>query len=107
MLSFLASEPLLINRLFENITHEEEQILNEFNCPLLQLSNCLCLHAASCILRPVSILHECTNSCIFTTNRVQSIEREEVETAGLTFVHDYSNNSMYSLNIFNINSSLI
>ena len=73
-----------------------EPILDEFQCPLLDLSNIIYLYPVSFVLTPVSIVNSCSKSCTFKTNRTRQIEHEEVQTDDLDFEHDWSN-SLYSL----------
>ena len=82
-----------------------EQILDEFQCPLLNLSNVIYLYPVSLVLTPVSIVHSCSTSCTFKTNSTRQIKCEKVQTDDFDFVHDRSN-SLYSLNIYNINTNL-
>ena len=82
-----------------------EPILDEFQCPQLDLSNIIYLYPVSLVQTPL-IVHSCSTSCTFKTNRTRQIEYEEVQTDDFNFVHDRSN-SLYSLNIYNINTYLL
>ncbi len=55
------------------------------------------------VLSNVSMVHECTGQCTFSTApRPTIVEREAVELAtGLSYFHDYSNN-MFFLNIYSM-----
>ena len=75
-------------------------VLNEYSCPVLELSKTIFTTSSLNIQRPVCIVHECTPTCVFqdsTTSR--TIEREDFASTTLVFVHDLQNN-MYCLNVF-------
>lgn len=75
-------------------------LLNEFDCPLYTLS-CTIFPVVSCsIHKPVSMVHECGNSCVFKAVRnVSMTEREQIETSQCVFTHDW-NNPLYCRNVF-------
>lgn len=57
-----------------------------------------------CISHSVSVMHECSVSCVFRhVNTTATVERREVRTRKLCFVHDFSNN-LYSLNVYCMHS---
>ena len=62
-----------------------EPILDKFQCPHLDLSNIIYLYPVSLVLTPVSIVHSCSMSCTFKTNRTRQIEHEEVQTDDFDF----------------------
>ena len=97
----------IIMRLFEPVTSESnERICDEFNCPILELTNNIHLCLVSQVLTPVSIVHSCTESCKFKTTSTMTrlVEREQIPIGDITFEHDWTN-SFYCLNIYNINTS--
>ena len=80
----------------DSVTH----IVNEYNCPLLDLSRTIFTTPGRNIQHTVSIVHECGTSCCFKqTNTVQNIERQEITRTNLTFDHDWSN-TLYSYNVY-------
>ncbi len=73
---------------------------NEFDCPLLMLTNLLYCINSHKIQNPVSIIHECTDSCKFITTTISStVEHEHLHTSGPSYYHDTSN-KMYCLNVY-------
>ena len=80
-------------------------VTNEFDCPLLSLTTLFRCIPSHSIMQTVSIIHECTPSCVFKhTNTSTQVERETVVSQKLLFVHDYSNN-MFSFNVYCMHSS--
>ena len=77
-----------------------EEIINEFDCPLMELQDKFIMIIPSTIDHIINIAHECTESCTFRTHALcHTIERQDVLQNALTFAHDLKNN-IYSLNIF-------
>jgi hypothetical protein len=77
-----------------------ENLLNEYDCPILTMSNLVYCIPSTSVLYPVSVVHECNNSCVFVSGIIsRAVEHEKVDSAQLCYHHDWSNN-MYSLNIF-------
>ena len=75
-------------------------ITNEFGCSLLEPREGIQSFPPHYIVRPVSIIHECSATCEFKKTEVlQTVEREEVQVEQLTYEHDWSN-SHYCLNIY-------
>ena len=76
-------------------------ILNDYDCPVLNLSKNIFIISSSNVRRPVNIVHECTPTCQFQETAVASrtIEREDVSSNKLVFMHDRQN-SMYCFNIY-------
>lgn len=78
-----------------------EEITNEIDCPLLSLSNVVFATRSSFVMKAVSVVHECTDTCQFKNKEVpRNIEREPVSTSRTEFEHDFIGNSMYCLNIY-------
>ena len=76
-------------------------VTNEYDCPLLMLSNTVFTVKATEVLKDVSVVHECTESCQFVERAVpRNVEREDVSVSRLEFEHDFDSNIMYCLNIF-------
>ena len=76
-------------------------ITNEYDCPLLMLSNVVFTVKTTEILRDIFVVHECTESCQFVEKAVsQNVEREDVSVCRLEFQHDFDSNIMYCLNIY-------
>ena len=41
-----------------------QQIMNEYDCPLLSMTNLLCCIPSTPVNHAVSVAHECTDSCL-------------------------------------------
>ena len=83
----------------------DDPIIDEFDCPLLALTNTVHLVPPNSIHVAVSIMHQCTNTCKFVETAItRRIEREQVDVHNhsLVFKHDWSND-LYCLNIFCMN----
>ena len=69
----------------------DESITNSWDCPLLTSTTTLQVLPTSFITCSASIIHECGQSCNFTTTiQTVSREREHLDMSQLTYVHDYS-----------------
>lgn len=85
---------------FHLITVLHEKVCNEIDCPLLEKENRIKVIRSRNIIRAVSIVHQCTNTCSFTaTLMTKTVEREDVNSQNVQYKHDRSNN-MYCLNIY-------
>ena len=70
------------------LTTTGEQLLNEFDCPLLELTKTLFTVPGGNIRKAVNIVHECTNTCMLAEKAAgQTVEREHLGCNQLTFVH--------------------
>ena len=77
-----------------------DAIVNEYDCPLLTLTANITIISSSLVIQSVSIVHECTSTCVFTTlPNICTVERERIELAQLIFKHDWTN-MFYCLNIY-------
>ena len=82
------------------LTTNGEQLLNEFECPLLELTKTLFTTPGDNILKAVNIVHECTNTCVLAEKAsIRTVEREHLGCNQLTFVHGWSN-FLYCYNVF-------
>ena len=87
----------------EPISLDNEQIVNDFDCPMLTLTNDFYAILPNHILTPVSVVHQCDAACVFVQKPSSThVERESVSEHSLVFEHDWSNN-MYCLNVFCMN----
>jgi len=87
-------------RVFDAAEYQDQAILNEFDCPLLTLSDQVIAVPPSHVMSAVSVCHECTDSCVFKKSGSRRVERETVEaTNRLSYKHDWLNR-WFSLNIF-------
>ena len=85
---------------FENMASVYGPILNDWGCPLLNLSNYIFTTSALNIRCSVSIVHECSGNCTFLEEVVaQTHEREEIQHKVLRFKHDWSS-PLYCYNAF-------
>ena len=56
-----------------------QPLLNEYDCPIVELSNVVFTTSSDSIQKPVPIVHECSNTCVFQEGAsVQTMEREEI-----------------------------
>lgn len=76
-------------------------MLNEYDCPLLELSKRIFTTSCHSIKSPVSLVHECGTSCVVQEgSSAESMEREEVVVSnGLVLSHDWTNR-LYCYNVF-------
>jgi len=95
-----------IVQMYEPMDNFGIPILNEFDCPLFSLTNLFRCVVSNSILQSVSIIHECTSSCMLKrVNTASQVEREVVVEQKLQFEHDYCNNNLYSCNMYCLHSS--
>ena len=66
----------------------KEPCVNKFDCPLLNLTKDLYVIPAPSVIKPISIVHSCTESCKFVivVNCVQ-IEREHIVCSKFVLLH--------------------
>ena len=79
-----------------------EQILTEFDCPVIELTKKLFLVSPVVIMGPISIVHLCAGTCTISQEpSTRLYEREEVALTStqLVFKHDFSN-KLYCYNIY-------
>lgn len=77
-----------------------EQILNEYDCPLLSMTNLLYCIPSNSVIQAVSVVHECTSSCTFVqASTSRRVEHEVVDSTDILFKHDLSN-KMYCYNVY-------
>ena len=70
---------------FQFVSINDEILLNNFECPMLQLSKTIFTTPGSNVKRAVSIVHECTDSC--SMQEVATIQRENISCNKLEFNH--------------------
>ena len=91
--------------LFESVDTFGTQVINEYDCPLLSLIclfRCVLPHS---IIQSVSIVHECTPTCMVKhVTTTSQVERLSVRSQKRMFVHDFGN-TLYSFNIYCMHSS--
>ena len=67
----------------------DEPCTNEFDYPLLQLTNDLPVIPGSFVIKSLSVLHCCTESCKFFNNITSTLlEHEQVVSSKVVFLHD-------------------
>ena len=86
-------------RLFEDMKTGTQLMLNDFDCPLMTLTNTIVGIDPTDIASEVSIMHECTDTCKFIASGRRIVERELIQTNTLSYVHDWTN-KWYCLNIY-------
>ena len=86
---------------FEAVLAGSEVIYNEVDCPLLVLTKDIYFLSPFDLLSPVSVIHECSESCKFVyDDPFRLVERESVKVSNrCVFFHDW-NNDMFCLNVF-------
>ena len=76
-------------------------IKNKYDCPLLSMTNLLYCIPSNSVSHSVSVVHECTDYCIFVNNsgrlHTRRIEHESVESSFSFFKHDLSNKKCIAL----------
>ena len=77
-----------------------EPVLNEYECPLLAITNRIFSADCSQIKQAVSIVHECSDSCTFDWgSSCRRIEREASGEKALVYTHDWTN-MLCCLNVY-------
>lgn len=90
----------MLQKLVPVISLLDQPSTNEFDCPLLNLTNDLHILSVSFVVKPVSVVHCCTDSCNFMDSVASiNIEREYIASSKLVFVHD-PHNYLFCYNIF-------
>ena len=81
---------------FHELTSDGQLVMNEYNCPVSDLSTTIFCTSGKNMQRPVSLVHECSASCVFkeTATSLRNVERESIQQNTLVFEHDWSN-TMY------------
>ena len=61
-----------------------EQIMNEYDCPLLSMTNVLYCIPSNTVSQAVSVVHECKDTCSFVQTSVRrNIENEVVKSSNI------------------------
>ena len=90
----------IVRELTEVTAIDDQQLHNEYDCPLLTMTNELHIMRTSSILTAASIMHEYSTSCTFLqTADALSRERETVTVSTHTYKHDY-NNKIFCQNVY-------
>ena len=91
----------LVRELESLTTPLGDVLTNELDCPLYCLSRTIFTTAASTVIKAVSMAHECTETCHFDTTEVpRNVERESFSASRLEYIHDFTGNLMYCLNVY-------
>ena len=74
---------------------------NEVDCPLLVLTKDIYFVSPFDLLSPVSIIHECSESCKFVyDDSFRMVERESVKVSNrCVFFHDWNNDMFAKMTI--------
>lgn len=84
--------------LFQSI--DGQPVLNQYDCPILELSKMVFCTSSTNISRSVSLVHECTDSCGFKNiGQSWTLERESTERCALVYFHVW-NNAMFFNNVY-------
>ena len=82
----------------------QRYITNEYDCSFLSLSSLFRCVSSLSILQSVSIMHECSPTCVAKrVNSTSQVERQCIASQKIMFVHDFCNNNLY---IYCMHSSL-
>lgn len=77
-----------------------EYIHDEFDCPLLSLTDLLYCIPSKSITHSVSVVHNCTSSCTFlSSSSTKTVEHELIATTQLVYHHDPAN-KMFCFNVY-------
>ena len=75
------------------VSSDGNPINNEYDCPLLILSNVIFTVKSSEIVRSVSVVHECSETCKFVNKETpRNVEREDISLSRLEYEHDFCTN---------------
>ncbi len=95
-----SGRPLCLIRQMQQMEVLGEPITNEYDCPILTMTATVQEVPVSNVLRAVSVVHQCGESCTFENMACTTrTEREQVSCNKLTYIHDFNNN-MYCLNVY-------
>ncbi len=101
VLSLASHTSMCLVQKFEGIESNGQPIVNEYDCPLLTLTDTITGVYPVNIVIETSIVHECTDSCDFVDDgplNVLQVERETIQTNRLAYMHDWTN-KLYCFNI--------
>ena len=77
-----------------------DEAVHDLDCPLLMLTQNLSFISPSAIQRPISIVHECSETCTFHQSPTfTTIECEAVDTNKIVLKHDW-NNDVFCHNVY-------
>ena len=80
--------------------------LNQFDCPLLTLTNILRVLPSVNNFCSVSVVHQCSTTCILKEKAVDTrLERHRVTQNTFFLLHDWSN-TVYCYNLFCISNNI-
>ena len=90
----------VIVRHLEPLMAGTEPICNDFDCPLYSLTSILRSIPSAAIIRPVSVVHQCTSTCSLQNKDVSmTLERQVASQKTLCFSHDWRN-TLYCYNVY-------
>ena len=91
----------IIRGLQEIVSPLGQQLTDECDCPLFELTHILFLRTSSSVVKPVSMVHQCSSSCKFTIKEIpRNVERETVNGSRIEYEHDFVGSLLYCLNIY-------
>lgn len=93
----------LIQKLEQSFDIDGTPLVSEIECPLYEETGRYDITPSTNISGSISVIHSCTDSCTYSTQRSMVVEREEVVVDTCTFKHDTKNNKMYVINLFCMN----
>ena len=96
-----AGDRMCLIRPMELLSSQGQSVCNEYDCPLLYADQKVLVVPADSVLFSVSVVHECSHSCVFTVQPCQrTVERQVIlDSDGIVYQHDFSNN-LFCLNVY-------
>ena len=93
----------VLQKLEANMEDDGRPVLNDIDCPLYGLKKTLVNVASTNIISPISVVHECTHLCKFSSQLTQCLyERETINKQQIIYQHDYTH-PLFSLNVYCMN----
>lgn len=92
----------MIQQLEQQLSINGDEIITEFDCPVVESTNRLLLVPPTSIMGAVSVVHLCSGSCkILHELSSRLYERETVTLSNrqVVFKHDFTN-KLYCINIY-------
>ena len=81
-----------IVRPFQYMDVGGEAISNEFDCPIVTVTDLIYCISSVTVCSAISVVHKCTASCVFNTNMAsRRVEHEDILLPQLLYQHDLSN----------------
>lgn len=90
----------LVRELKQILSDNMEPILNQYDCPLLMLTEHIFDILVSDLISSISAVHMCTDSCIvIEENSSRVFEREKIDANRTIFKHDWTNHMYFETDL--------